>query len=136
MRARAVKPHEIPRRLLEQKKAWDLEVFYEIAARDPAWWAVLFDEGDPDDPVAAVILADAPLYYSVQYETLIVDKARRTPERVREAFYLGHELAVEKARQLGRKYVGWASPDPGKWLDTIGHPPKAEILEHVTREEI
>lgn len=136
MNINEVKPHEIPLRLLEQKKIWDLRVFYELAIKGAPWRAFLFDEGDMGDPVAAVILADSPLADAVECQTIIVDKERRTPERVAHVAIIAHALALEEARRLGRRYAGCGVRNPQKFLDILGNPPKAEILEHVVREEV
>ena len=80
MRCRHVKPFEIPLHLLEQKKIWNLEVFYRMAATATHWYAFVCSDGDDD--IGAFILYDDPLYDSVALQTVIVDKAHRTYETV------------------------------------------------------
>lgn len=136
MRVKRVKPHEIPLRLLEQKKMWDVRVFYEFAiAHGHEWWAYVVDEGDELDPCAAFIITDNPLYRAVSCQTIIVDKARRTPERVAQVAILAHEVALALARSLGRQYAGCAVKDPDKFIALLGNP-KVEVLEHIVREEV
>jgi len=136
MRVKRVKPHEIPLRLLEQKKVWDLRVFYEFAVvRGHEWWAYVADEGDEDDPCAAFIITDNPLYRAVACTTIIVDKARRTPERVAQVAILAHEYTLALGRKLGRKYAGCAVKNPEKFIELLGNP-EIEILEHFVREEV
>ncbi len=137
MRVKRVKPHEIPLRLLEQKKMWDLRVFYEYAANaGDSWLAFVMDEGDEDDPYAAVILADCPMSMAVDWQTLIIDKPRRTPERFRDVMTFGYAALRAFANRLGRRYICTSINDPDKYLGAIGHPPAIEIAEYVLREEI
>jgi hypothetical protein len=134
MRVRQVKPHEIPLRLLKQKKVWDLKVFYEFAMTGAPWTAYLL--GEDDDPWGAVILEDSPLAMAVFCQTIIVDKTRRTPENVMAAAIYAHEATLEKARVLGRPYAGCGVQNPEKFLEILGNPPTAKIVEHVVREEV
>ena len=136
MRIRSVKPFEIPISLLEQKEAWDLRVFYEYAVVAPNWKAWLIDDGDEDDPFGAVIVTDNALYQVAECQTIIVDKARRTPERVAAAAIIAHELTLEEARRLGRKYAGCGVKNAEKFMEILGNPPAVEILETVVREEV
>lgn len=134
MRVRQVKPHEIPLRLLRQKKVWDLRVFYELAMSVDSWTAYLL--GDDDDPWGAIIIEDSPLAMAVSCQTIIVDKARRTQENVMAAAIYAHEATLEKARELGRPYVGCGVKNPEKFLEILGHPPTAQIVECWVREEV
>lgn len=137
MRVKRVKPFEIPQRLLEQKKTWNLELFYEYAVRaEDSWSAFVMDQGDDGDPVVAVIITDDPLYDAVECQTIIVDKARRTPELVAEASIIARELTLAEGRKRGRKYAGCGTKEPEKFLQIWGNPPTAVILESVIREEV
>lgn len=136
MRVKQVKPHEIPLRLLEQKKTWDLRVFYEYAiANGHEWWAYVIDEGDEGDPFAAFIVTDNRLHDAVACQTIIVDKERRTPERVQRVAILAHEFTLTRGRELGRKYAGCAVQNAEKFIELLGNP-NIEILEQVVREEL
>lgn len=136
MRVKQVKPHEIPLSLLEQKKAWDLKLFYEFAVTNGNEWpSYVIDEGDEGDPFAAFILNDNPMYRGVMCHTIIVDKERRTLERVSKVAIIAHEYTVALAQRLGRKYAGTAVRDPEKFIEILGNP-NVEILEHTVREEV
>ena len=134
MMPRRVKPHEIPLRLLEQKKVWDLKVFYELAMVAHGWLAYVI--GPDDDPWGAIILEDNPLGMSIFCQTLIIDKARRTPERVSLASNYVYLLAREAAKQRGRRYLMTAVQDPDKFMEMIGNPPDVQVIETILRKEI
>jgi len=135
VRVKRVKPHEIPIRLLEQKEAWDLRVFFERAVAAEDWRAYVVDEGDENDPVGAFIITDNPMYRAVDCQTIIVDKARRTPERVAMVSILAHEYTLSYGRGLGRKYAGCGVKNAEKFIAILGNP-NIEILETVVREEL
>ena len=137
MRVKQVKPHEIPLHLLRQKKVWDISLFHEYAVRaGDSWRAFVMDEGDEGDPFAAVIISDAPLSMAVDCHTIIVDKVRRTPDRVAAAAVFAHEAALSWARELGRPYAGCGVKNPEKFMEILGNPPTVEILETIVRETV
>lgn len=133
---RRVKPHEIPLHLLRQKKIWNLSVFYEMAVVATDWWAFVIDDGEASDPWAAVIITDNHLYDSVACQTLIVDKARRTPDRVALAIRIAYELGVAVAKQLGRKAIGTAVMKPETFLDALQDVDGIEVAETILKKEI
>lgn len=130
-----MKPHEIPVRLLEQKKTWDLEAFYEIAMQNPSWWCFLVGDDGDEEPFGALILSDNPLYDEVDGHTVIVDKAVRTPERAEATIRLGLAMTKEIARQLGRKYMGASVRDPDRFIAQLGDS-EFQVVESVIRREI
>lgn len=135
VKANPVKPHEIPLYLIKQKRAWDPVEFYRLAlVAEDQWRAFLFTE--EQRIVGALILADDPLYYAVVLQTLILDKYYRTEERLSEIAPMCRDLALDWARQLGRKVIMSAIQPAEKFIQISGCGPTAEIVEHVIREEV
>ncbi len=137
MEIEPVKPHEIPVRLLEQKKMWDTRLFCEAAITSDNWTAYVFsDDGEGADPWGAMIFVDEPMADALCCQTVIIDKKRRTPERLSAMLVYGHQLLRAAARSLGRKYAVVTMRDADKYLEILGNPEGAEVIETVIREEV
>ena len=130
-----VKPFEIPRWLLEQKKLWNLDVFYDFAHRNPdAWMSFLLTlDGIA---IGCFIVYDDPLYDSIDTQTLIIDKAYRTEENVSQSCRLVYLAMRAIAKEFGRKRIIAQVRDPEKFIERIGSPKGVKIGESVLMEEV
>lgn len=130
-----VKPFEIPRHLLEQKKLWNLEVFYALAYKNPdAWMSFMLEESGV--PVGCFILYDDPLYDSIATQTLIVDKQWRMEAVVSEASRLVYDAMKAIAIEFGRKRIMAQVRNPQKFIERLGNPEGVKIGESVLMEEV
>ena len=118
---RAVAAAELPRDLLAQKKTLDVERFYESAQAGllPVTCFVVDEEGIPD-PVCLFIMARSPIYRGVLIDTLVVDQARRTDERVRACLRLAKSTAEAVAREIGETRVFWSTDRPERMINMLG----------------
>lgn len=135
MRIRYVKPFEIPRYLLEQKKGWDLEVFYRQAYANPDGWISFILEKDETD-IGAFILFDDTLSSSIGAHTLIVDKTYRTEWVVTEAIRTVYETMKEIASEWGRRFVMAQVVNPEQYIRRLGFPEGLEVREYIIAEEV
>lgn len=135
MKIRHVKPFEIPRRLLEQKKGWDLSLFYEAAYENPDRWISFMLEKDGTD-VGCFILYDDALFGNIAIQTLIIDKAYRSEAIVTEATQRIYESMRAIAKEFGRNVIVAQVSTPEKYMQRLGNPEGLKIREYVIAEEI
>jgi len=80
----------------------------------------LVDEDGIPDPVCLFIMARSPIYRGVLIDTLVVDRAHRTDERVRACLRLAKSTAEAVAREIGETRVFWSTDRPERMLELLG----------------
>lgn len=103
-----VRPHEVPKSLLEQKD-WDLEEFYGLSG-NRAWEAFLYEE--EGHPVGCFMLSHTPLHGEVVIDTLIIDRAHRSYATLRKVFGAAKLVAKAYAKMVGADHVSWTTDHP------------------------
>lgn len=115
---RMVRVDEIPRALLEQKRGLDVERLQAAADLGAPLWAFLALEAG--EPIACWVCARAAWTQGLLIDTLIVDRERRTDERVGAVLRLALRSAETLARSLGESLVTWSTDRPDRMRELIG----------------
>lgn len=126
---------EIPARLLQQKKLFDLDAAratYAGLGKDCRGF-VLYELGRD---IALAVFVVNRLYRSLWLDTLVIDKEVRSDDTVRRVIRLMHEVAVELARSEGLLKVSWASKFPDRHREMLSGLAEVRDVETVQSIEV